>query len=192
MGNKELRIMPVAKAIDFEQHTNIARRVVRGMVDGLQYLHSQGIIHRDVRPSNLITHGMDVVIVDFETSYLPHMPSLLCNITNNDKRLISLTTEEAEEMLSRHPSIVKLLKNAWHAESFKELRHLGAFLFIVCLFVQTLMLLLDILRPYCLPLVKLIPSESRQRRCWMFPFKHPLSVSCRHELAFLCFLYHSR
>jgi serine/threonine protein kinase len=43
-----------------------------GMVDGLQYLHSQGIIHQDIRPSNLIVHYMDFVIVDFETSVFAH------------------------------------------------------------------------------------------------------------------------
>jgi len=46
----------------------MARRVVEGLVNGLEYLHSVGIIHRDIRPSNLIMHHMDVVIVDFETS----------------------------------------------------------------------------------------------------------------------------
>jgi hypothetical protein len=69
-GNKELGILPVGKAINFEQPANTARKVVQGMVDGLQYLHSQGIIHRDIRPSNLIMHGTDVIIVDFETSIL--------------------------------------------------------------------------------------------------------------------------
>jgi Protein kinase domain len=68
--DKELGIVPVGEAINFQQHANIARRVVDGMVDGLQYLHSQGIIHRDIRPSNLIMHHADVVIVDFETSVL--------------------------------------------------------------------------------------------------------------------------
>jgi hypothetical protein len=67
-GHKELGIVPVGQPIDFQQPANMARRVVEGMVDGLQYLHSQGIIHRDIRPSNLIIHYMDVVIVDFETS----------------------------------------------------------------------------------------------------------------------------
>jgi serine/threonine protein kinase len=67
-GHKELGIVPVGQPIDFQQPANMARRVVEGMVDGLQYLHSQGIIHRDIRPSNLIVHYMDVVIVDFEIS----------------------------------------------------------------------------------------------------------------------------
>jgi Protein kinase domain len=69
-GYKELGIVPLGQPIDFQQPANMARRVVEGMVDGLQYLHSQGIIHRDIRPSNLIVHYMDVVIVDFETSVL--------------------------------------------------------------------------------------------------------------------------
>ena len=68
--DKELGIVPVGEAIDFQQHANIARNVVEGMVDGLQYLHSRGIIHRDIRPSNLIMHHANVVIVDFETSVL--------------------------------------------------------------------------------------------------------------------------
>ena len=67
-GYKELGIVPLGQPIDFQQPANMARRVVEGMVDGLRYLHSQGIIHRDIRPSNLIVHYMDVVIVDFETS----------------------------------------------------------------------------------------------------------------------------
>jgi hypothetical protein len=67
-GYKELGIVPVGQPIDSQQPANMARRVVEGMVDGLQYLHSLGIIHRDIRPSNLIVHYMDVVIVDFETS----------------------------------------------------------------------------------------------------------------------------
>jgi hypothetical protein len=64
----ELGIVPVGEPIDFEQHAKTARRVIEGMIDGLQYLHSRGIIHRDIRPSNLIMNGKDVVIVDFETS----------------------------------------------------------------------------------------------------------------------------
>jgi hypothetical protein len=66
--NKELGIVPVGHPIDFQQPAKMFRRIVEGMVDGLQYLHSHNIIHRDIRPSNLIVHQMDIVIVDFETS----------------------------------------------------------------------------------------------------------------------------
>jgi serine/threonine protein kinase len=69
-GNKELRILPVSKVINFEQPANTACKVVQGMVDRLQYLHSQGIIHQDIWPFNLIMQGTDVVIVNFEMSIL--------------------------------------------------------------------------------------------------------------------------
>jgi len=66
--DKELGIVPAGHPIDFQQPAKKFRRIVEGMVDGLQYLHLQGIIHRDIWPSNLIVHQNDVVIVDFETS----------------------------------------------------------------------------------------------------------------------------
>jgi serine/threonine protein kinase len=53
----------------------ISRKVVRGMIDGLRYLHGQGIIHRDVRLSNLILKrerngvNVNVVIIDYETAF---------------------------------------------------------------------------------------------------------------------------
>ena len=44
------------------------------LVDGLQFLHSQSIIHRDIRPSNFIVHDEDVVIIDFETPVVVERP----------------------------------------------------------------------------------------------------------------------
>jgi hypothetical protein len=57
----------------------------------------------------------------------PHLPSLLSNLTVDDRRLVTLRTDEAEDLLKREPSITKILKNAWQAEAFKEVRQLGAF-----------------------------------------------------------------
>jgi hypothetical protein len=44
------------------------------MIDSLEYLHSQGIIHRDIRLSNLILikrerNDVNVVIIDYETAF---------------------------------------------------------------------------------------------------------------------------
>jgi hypothetical protein len=61
----------------------------------------------------------------------PDLPLLLSTITGDDKRLGTLTADEAEALLEREPSISKVLRNSWQAGSFKEVRRLGAFLFIV-------------------------------------------------------------
>jgi hypothetical protein len=43
--DKELGIVPVGHPIDFQQPAKMLRRIVEGMVDRLQYLHSHSIIH---------------------------------------------------------------------------------------------------------------------------------------------------
>ena len=57
----------------------------------------------------------------------PDLSALLCNITIGDKRLVTLTGEDAEELLTRQPSINAILHKAWKEASFKEVRQLGAF-----------------------------------------------------------------
>jgi hypothetical protein len=61
----------------------------------------------------------------------PDLPLLLLTITGDYKRLLSLTTDKAEELLNREASIAKVLRNAWQVGSFKEVRQLGAFMLLV-------------------------------------------------------------
>ena len=61
----------------------------------------------------------------------PHFLLLLSTIMGDDNRLVTLTTDKAEPLLMREPSISKVLKNSWQAGSFKEVRQLGVFLFFV-------------------------------------------------------------
>ena len=56
----------------------------------------------------------------------PDLSELLSRITM-DKRLTTLTTDEAEELLDREPSIARILRNGWQVGSFKEVRQLGVF-----------------------------------------------------------------
>jgi hypothetical protein len=56
----------------------------------------------------------------------PDLSELLLRITM-DKRLTTLTTDEAEELLDQEPSIARILRNGWQAGSFKEVRQLGMF-----------------------------------------------------------------
>jgi hypothetical protein len=67
--SKELGIVPIGDPIDFRQVASVSRKIVKGLMDGLQWLHTQGIIHRDIRPSNLVLdHMNNVVIIDYETA----------------------------------------------------------------------------------------------------------------------------
>jgi len=67
-GNKQLGLVPVGKPIDFQQTGVLSQNIVRGLVDGLQHLHKLDIVHRDIRPSNLVLQGSNVIIIDYETS----------------------------------------------------------------------------------------------------------------------------
>jgi hypothetical protein len=65
----QLGVVPAGRPIDFQQKSSISRKIVEGLVDGLEYLHSRGIVHRDIRPSNLVLDQSDnVVIIDYETA----------------------------------------------------------------------------------------------------------------------------
>jgi len=72
-GSGEVGILPIGEPVLPGESAAISRKVVRGMIDGLSYLHGQGIIHRDVRLSNLILkraqNDVNVVIIDYETAY---------------------------------------------------------------------------------------------------------------------------
>jgi hypothetical protein len=51
--------------------------------------------------------------------------SLLSYTTLQDKRLVTLTPDEAEELLTREPSIKVVLRKVWNEGSFKDVRRLG-------------------------------------------------------------------
>ena len=57
----------------------------------------------------------------------PNFPALLSNTTLGDKRLVTLTPGEADELLTREPSIKMMLQRAWIEGSFREVRQLGMF-----------------------------------------------------------------
>jgi hypothetical protein len=71
-GNRELGIVPVGAPIDFREPQTTSRRIIHCLMDGLKYLHELGIVHRDIRLSNLIIdytkQMVNVVIIDYETA----------------------------------------------------------------------------------------------------------------------------
>ena len=50
----------------------------------------------------------------------PNFPALLSNTTLGDKRLVTLTPGEADELLTREPSIKMMLQRVWIEGSFRE------------------------------------------------------------------------
>ena len=62
-------------------------KVARDILETLQHLHSQGILHRDIKPDNMVMHSYDsptgqkvqkVTLIDFdhaETEFSPHCPT---------------------------------------------------------------------------------------------------------------------
>jgi hypothetical protein len=68
-GRNEFGIVPVGRRIDFRQVSAVSKQIVSGLLEGLEWLHKKGIIHRDIRPSNLVLDDEDnVVIIDYETA----------------------------------------------------------------------------------------------------------------------------
>lgn len=66
---KEFGIVPVGRDINFKEARNLSWKLVQRLMDGLQWLHSQSIIYRDIRPSNFVVDGVDnLVIIDYETA----------------------------------------------------------------------------------------------------------------------------
>jgi hypothetical protein len=75
-GDSELGIVPVGVPIDFREPQTTSRIIVQSLIDGLKFLHDLGIVHRDIRPSNLILDytktTINVVIIDYETAVVVH------------------------------------------------------------------------------------------------------------------------
>jgi hypothetical protein len=72
-GSGELGILPIGEPVLPGETAIVSKKIVQGMINGLRYLHSQGIIHRDIRLSNLILtrvkNNVNVVIIDYETAF---------------------------------------------------------------------------------------------------------------------------
>jgi hypothetical protein len=71
-GDRELGIVPAGVPIDFCEPQATSRIIVLHLMEGLKFLHGLGIVHRDIRPSNLILdyskRTVNTVIIDYENA----------------------------------------------------------------------------------------------------------------------------
>ena len=68
-GDKELGILPFGTPIDFREPQTTSCLIVQQLISGLEYLHGLGIVHRDIRPSNLILDSTKATVMNTESSY---------------------------------------------------------------------------------------------------------------------------
>jgi hypothetical protein len=73
-GDQELGIVPAGVPIDFCEPQATSRIIVLHLMEGLKFLHGLGIVHRDIRPSNVILDysktAVNAVIIDYENALL--------------------------------------------------------------------------------------------------------------------------
>ncbi|TDL17577.1 hypothetical protein BD410DRAFT_901373 [Rickenella mellea] len=94
----ELGIVPVGYPINFKQSSITSRNIVVGLIAGLKYIHGKGIVHRDIRPSNLVLDDQgNLIIIDYETATnipatkeVPYLGGFVCW----PKRLLDTGTME--------------------------------------------------------------------------------------------------
>jgi predicted Ser/Thr protein kinase len=65
----QLAITPLGRQITDNEPASVSRSLISGLLEGLNWLHTRGIVHRDIRLPNIIVNKKDeAVIIDFQTA----------------------------------------------------------------------------------------------------------------------------
>ena len=76
-----------------------AKQICRQLCAALWVLHSMGVVHRDVKPDNVIIRGKDAVLIDFDAS------RIYKNANNEDTKILGTTGFAAPEQYGLSQSI---------------------------------------------------------------------------------------
>lgn len=61
---------------------------------------------------------------------------VILSLISTERRFVTLTVNQAEEVLKREPLIAEILMSGWQAGSFKDVRRLGAFPIQICVTIK--------------------------------------------------------
>lgn len=79
---------------------SVIRRYCRQLLDGLHYLHSRGVIHRDIKASNVLIDKGQVKLADFGCSKKVYFDG---NASENQHSMIGTTIYMAPEVMRSEP-----------------------------------------------------------------------------------------
>jgi serine/threonine protein kinase len=51
-------------------------RIIKGVAAGLIHAHCRGVVHRDIRPENILVSPDQVMLANFDLAYIPNAPNL--------------------------------------------------------------------------------------------------------------------
>lgn len=71
--------------------TTQAKQIIRQLCSALWVLHSMGVVHRDIKPDNVIINGKEAVLIDFDAS------RIYKNANQEDTQILGTTGFAAPE-----------------------------------------------------------------------------------------------
>jgi serine/threonine protein kinase len=68
--------MLLDKGIEGKMTWQVKTRIIKGVAAGLAHAHRRGVVHRDVRPRNILVAPNAVKLANFEIAFIPDAPNL--------------------------------------------------------------------------------------------------------------------
>lgn len=74
-----------------------AKEIAGGILNGLCHIHGKGLIHRDIRPENILVKGNDIKIMNFDLAY---DPNAIMTVMNNEQKQV-INAYRAPELFTK-------------------------------------------------------------------------------------------